>query len=215
MDDLRFRLLGFPVSVQPAFLMLLGIYALFALQRQEPLYAMISWSVVVFVSILVHELGHAQMARTFRVPVQGITLHGFGGHVTHGGGASAGQSLAISLAGPFAGLALGFGTLALSPMLPSNAVVGTIVGDLLWVNIGWSIVNLLPMMPLDGGNALRSALSLKWSRYKATRWAAMSGVTVGLVLVAVGLKTSGIFLALIGGYSVYLNWNTLQEHGGL
>ena len=215
MDDLRFRLFGFPVSVQPPFLLLLGVYALFALQRQEPLYAMVSWSVVVFVSILVHELGHAQMARTFRVPVQGIFLHGFGGHVLHAGGARAGQSLAISLAGPFSGLALGFATMGLAPFLPPGPITSTVVGDLIWVNVGWSLVNLLPMMPLDGGNALRAALSMKWSRYKATRWSSMSGVTVGLVLLALGFKWNMIFVMLIGGYACYHNWNVLQEHGGV
>ena len=215
MDDIRFRLMGFPVAVQAPFFVLLVFYALFALQRNEPLYAMVVWSVVVFVSILVHELGHAWMARTFRVPVHGIFLHGFGGHVTHGGTRSAGQALAISLAGPFAGLALGLGTLAVSGFLPHHPIVDTLVGDLLWVNIGWSLVNLLPMMPLDGGNALVSALSLRVTRYKALRWGSMVGVGVAVLFAAYGFRAGSMFLMMMGGYAAWVNWNTLQEHGGV
>ena len=215
MDDIRFKLFGFTVTVQPAFLGLLLIYALFSLQRQEPLYALISWSVVVFVSILIHELGHAAVARRFRIPVHGIFLHGFGGHVTHAGGAPPSQQLAISLAGPGAGLTLGAAVWALAPFLPSHPVVWTIVQDLLWVNVWWSLVNLLPMMPLDGGNALRSGLSLKWSRYKSTRWSAMTGAGLGALFAAYGFSSGSLFIGLIGGFAAYHNWNLLQQHGGL
>ena len=214
MEELRFKLFGFPVTVQPAFLGLLLIYALFSLQRQEPLYALISWSVVVFVSILVHELGHAFAARQFRRRVHGIFLHGFGGHVTHSGGGAATQDLAISLAGPGAGLALGAATYALAPYLPYHPITATVVNDLLWINIFWSFVNLLPMMPLDGGNALRSGLSIKFSRYKATRWASMVGTAIGALLAVYGFSNGSIFVGIIGGYAAYHNYTMLQQHGG-
>ncbi len=215
MDDLRFKLFGFNVTVQLAFLGLLVIYALFSLQRQEPLYAMISWSVVVFLSILVHELGHAFAARRFRRHVHGIYLHGFGGHVTHSGGGAASQDLAISLAGPGAGLLLGATTWAIAPYLPYHPVIATVVGDLLWINIFWSLVNLLPMMPLDGGNALRSGLAMRFSRYKATRWSSMVGTAVGALFALYGFSSGSIFIGLIGGYAAYHNWQLLQQHGGI
>ena len=215
MDDLRFKLFGFSVTVQPAFLGLLLIYALFSLQRQEPLYALISWSTVVFVSILIHELGHAFAARAFRRRVHGIFLHGFGGHVTHSGGGAATHDLAISLAGPGAGLALGLATYLVAPYLPYDAVTATVVNDLLWINIFWSLVNLLPMMPLDGGNALRSGLSIPFTRYKATRWASMVGAGIGALLALWGFSNGSLFIGLIGGFAAYHNYTLLQQHGGL
>jgi len=214
MQDLRFKMFGFDVTVQPAFMGLLLIYALFSLQRQEPLYALVSWSIVVFVSILVHELGHAFAARRFRRHVHGIFLHGFGGHVTHSGGGAATQDLAISLAGPGAGLALGAATWAISPYVPYHPISATVVNDILWINIFWSLVNLLPMMPLDGGNALRSGLSIKWSRHKATRWSSMVGTAVGALFAVYGFTNGMLFIGLIGGYAAYHNYTVLQQHGG-
>lgn len=210
MNEWRFDVLGFPVRVQPAFLGLLAIYALFSLQARQPLYALVSFSVVVFVSILVHELGHALVARHYRLHVGDIVLHGMGGHVTHAPG-TGGQSLAISLAGPFAGLALGTLVWAIAPFVPPNPIAWTVIEDLLWVNIGWSIFNLFPMMPLDGGNALRSALSLRWGRLRATRWAATTGLIVGVALALLGLRFDMIFVMAIGGFSAYQNWQLLQS----
>lgn len=210
MNDWRFDLLGFPVRVQPAFLGLLAIYALFSLQARQPMYALVSFCVVVFVSILVHELGHAMVARRYRLRVGDIVLHGMGGHVTHAPG-TVPQSLAISLAGPFAGLALGLIVWALAPFVPPHPIPMTVIDDLLWVNIGWSIFNLLPMMPLDGGNALRSALQLRFTRVQATRWAAYSGLGIGVLLVILGLQFDMIFVLAIGGFSAYQNWGVLQQ----
>jgi Zn-dependent protease len=209
-NEWRFELLGFPVRVQPAFAFLLAIYALFSLQARQPIYALVSFSVVVFVSILVHELGHALVARRYRLRVGDIVLHGMGGHVTHSPG-SASQSLAISLAGPVAGLCLGLLVWAMVPLLPPNPIVSTVVGDLLWVNIGWSLFNLLPMMPLDGGNALRSALQLRFSRVQSTRWAATTGLVLGVLLAIAGLRFDMIFVLAIGGFSAYQNYQVLQQ----
>jgi len=210
LNSLRFQLFGFPVTVQPAFLGLLAIYLLFSLQARQPLYALASFSVVVFISILVHELGHALVARRFALNVDGIWLHGMGGHVRHGRG-TAGQSLAISLAGPGAGLALGLSVWALAPLLPPSPIVDTVVGDLLWVNIGWSVFNLLPMMPLDGGHALRSALSLRWPHVTATRWAASVGLIIGGGIAVLGWRYGMIFVLFIGGLSAYQNYQVLQS----
>mgnify|MGYP000099900529 CR=1 FL=1 len=210
MNSVRFELLGFPVTIQPAFFGLLAIYLLFSLQARQPVYALVSFCCVVFVSILVHELGHALMARQYQLRVDGIWLHGMGGHVRHGVG-STGQALAISLAGPFAGLALGGIVWAVAPYLPPGPVMATVVGDLLWVNIGWSIFNLLPMMPLDGGNALRSALALRWPRVTATRWAASVGMLLGAGLAVLGLQYDMIFVLFIGGLSAYQNYQVLQQ----
>ncbi|MEO0605827.1 MAG: site-2 protease family protein, partial [Myxococcota bacterium] len=101
-----FDVLGFRVNVQATFLILVGIYVLYGLEAGAPLFVLASFAAVVFVSIVWHELGHATVARYLKVPVGEIHLHGLGGHVTTARTDSRRQ-LMISLAGPFAGLALG------------------------------------------------------------------------------------------------------------
>jgi len=216
MNSWSFEVLGFRVDVQPGFLMLLGVYLLFQLQNQEPLTAIVSWAAVVFGSILVHELGHALVARRFGLRVGAIEIHGMGGNVTHGR-TTPQRQLAISLAGPFAGLTLGALTMVFSnmiaviapQMLPS---LSTVIGQVLWVNVLWSIVNLLPMFPLDGGHALKAALTM--TSGEATAWKITGGVglVLGIGAVLAGYQGfGGIFLIFIGGMVAWQNFQILQQ----
>lgn len=213
MQSWSFELLGFRVNVQPTFLLLLGVYLLFQLQVQEPLSAIVSWALVVFFSILIHELGHALVARRFGLRVGDIEIHGLGGHVTHAR-TTPRRQLAISLAGPFAGLTLGFGTLALSLVLPpTSGFVSELISDILFVNIVWSVINLLPMYPLDGGNALRSGLSLFTTERSAWRVTAMCGITLGIAAVILGYTGTfgGTFMIFLGGYVAWQNMQVYQH----
>jgi hypothetical protein len=201
-------LFGFPVQIMPYFFLLLGIYALFGLQRGEPLWQLASWSLVVTGSILWHVLGHAGVARALGVPVAGIRLHGFGGDVRTGP-ARYSKHLAISLAGPGAGILFGLVVLGLMAVgLGQEPHVSTVAAQLLWVNLGWSVINLLPMRPLDGGNALLAALMLVIP-------SAASAVTHGVgLLVAVGFVGAGFawgepFLMLLGGIAGVSNARAL------
>ena len=213
MQSMSFRVLGFRVEVRPTFLILLGVFLLFQLQGGRDWYLIVSWPVVVFASIVLHELGHALMCRWLGVRVVGaIQLHGLGGHVRHDR-THPRRQLAISLAGPFAGLLLGGVVVLLAMVLPvDQPEVAEVVRQILWVNIGWSLINLLPMMPLDGGNAWRSALALVTSERNAWRIAAMTGLVLGLTVMAVSYSQNlGMFLVLIGGYVAYQNYQLYQQ----
>jgi Zn-dependent protease len=216
-QTLSFRVLGFQVNVRPGFLMLLGIYGLFSLQAQEPLLLLASWCVVVFLSILLHELGHAVVSRRLGLQVGAIEIHGFGGHVTHQATTPANQ-LMISLAGPGAGFLIGLPLLGaqLSGWIPDEPIVQAIVRDLIWVNVGWGVVNLLPMMPLDGGNALRSFLALRTREGTAWKVTAAIGAALGIGLAVWGYTTPGvgIFLLFIGGWAAWHNIQILQRLQG-
>lgn len=196
--------------VQPQFLLLLGVYALFGIQRGDPPWQIFAWWAVVSVSVFIHELGHAFTCRALGVEVHGIALHGLGGEVARGR-SGPGKSLAIALAGPGAGLALGFGLLALfrATGATDDPRVAIVAGQLLWVNIGWSILNLLPMRPLDGGNALLSGLQLV-----VPGWAASVTSVVGLAcalgLVGVGLMWNEPFLLIFGGLAAFTNGSGLR-----
>src|SRR5262249_17405717 len=121
---------------------------------------LIEWLVVIFVSIIVHELGHAFTGRAYGLQPR-ILLHSMGGLTSWTGEkkVSPQQSILISLAGPAAGLLFGGAIFLIDKLLPD--LFGTRFGqdtydDLLWVNWGWGALNLLPVLPLDGGNAAAS-----------------------------------------------------------
>jgi len=156
---LRFRVAGFPVQVHPLFL--LTALATGATGWRSPARVVV-WFSVVFLSVLIHELGHALAFRRFGHGAS-IALHGLGGRTSSTGGRplTHRQELGLSLAGPAAGFLLGGLVLALQHFTPvgqAGGLVGYAVGSLLWTNFGWGILNLLPILPLDGGHALAAVI---------------------------------------------------------
>ncbi|MGH3665425.1 MAG: M50 family metallopeptidase, partial [Egibacteraceae bacterium] len=105
MRPLQLRLGGVGVQVDPSFLLMAVVLGYPRLQRPALLAV---WVVVVFVSILVHEMGHAGAYRAFGLRPQ-VTLYAMGGVTTTtvGRGFGAGRQLVVSLAGPVTGFALG------------------------------------------------------------------------------------------------------------
>jgi Zn-dependent protease len=208
-DPIRFRALGFPVRVEPTFFLTVAVALLFRLSDGGPLLFAFTWGAVLFVSILTHELGHALVARRLQVPVGTISLHALGGQVETGR-TTPGRSLLVSLAGPAAGLSLGLLTLGVVPFAVGNPIGAEIVEDLLWVNLGWSFFNLLPLYPLDGGNALRSGLSLVMREAQAWRITAGIGVILGALVAVAGYQSGAIVITWLGGFAAWTNWQILD-----
>jgi Zn-dependent protease len=154
---LHFRLGPFPVSIYPWFFLsaiLLGGSLGFGWQ-------MAAWVVVVFVSVLVHELGHALVGRAFGGQPE-IQLQAFGGVTFPRFRAppGPGRQFLLSLAGPVFGLLLGaaaYALVSLSPPAPGSIVAWT-MNRFIYVNVLWAVFNLLPILPLDGGNMLLAFL---------------------------------------------------------
>jgi Zn-dependent protease len=148
------------------------------------------WVLCMFVSILVHELGHALTAEAFGYPSD-ITLYHFGGFARFNPGYRFPpyQSFLITLAGPFAGFGLAAVTFAAwmgleAGQVAANEFIGQAIMDLLYINIAWGILNLLPVLPLDGGRLMEATLGLCGVR-RATDWALkVSLVTGGLLALA-------------------------------
>jgi len=151
------KIFGIPVKIHPSFLFVCAVLAYSRLSQPKLL---IEWLIVIFVSILVHELGHALVVRLFGMSPQ-ILLYSMGGLTswTDEKGISHAKRVAISLAGPFAGFLFG-GIVFLSeykfPDLFADQFGKQTFFDLMFVNLGWGIFNLLPILPLDGGNVAYS-----------------------------------------------------------
>ncbi|TWT99560.1 Peptidase family M50 [Botrimarina colliarenosi] len=155
--DLRFPLLGFPVRITPSF----WVVALL-LGANQPLEHAVVWVAAVLVSILVHELGHALLQRAFGGRAE-IVLYAFGGYASAVGVRDSWwRNVLVSLAGPFAGFF--FAGIVYGVMRwvgPPDAPLGrALVGDLLWINVAWGVLNLAPIWPLDGGRVAREVLTL-------------------------------------------------------
>lgn len=167
-QDVNFQILGIPCRIHP-FFWLAALFFAFPRNQNLPgnliLALLISRTACLFVSILVHELGHAFLIRWagFRPEV---VLHAFGGlalYLPHRPVRPA-VSIAISFAGPAAGFVL-YGIVRLvaewlSAAYPQGVhpVLADAILQLEWINLVWGLVNLLPIFPLDGGQITRTLL---------------------------------------------------------
>ena len=157
--DLRFSLLGFPVRVHPLFWIVMALLGDWTLRPPLGLPYMLLWVACGFVSILVHELGHAIMFRRFGARWVEIMLIAFGGlAAADRQPSSAWRRMVIALAGPVFGFALLFLVVASNFVYPwamlSNPLQFTFF-FLFSMNLFWNLINLLPIWPLDGGRVCR------------------------------------------------------------
>ena len=171
-------------------------------------------AVLLFVCVVLHELGHSIVARWFGIPVHQVTLFIFGGVAQIGQEAKRPLvELLVALAGPlvsFVLAALFIYTLGILPRHSSIAdVAHALLSYLFRVNAGILLFNLLPGFPLDGGRVLRAALwALLRNVVLATKIASAAGVALGLGLILLGVWTivvqrswsSGIWSILLGAY---------------
>lgn len=206
-----FGLFGVPVRIDPSFFIIVGLFAAQRLGGFTGWQGFASWFVAVFLSLLVHEFGHAVAFRRFGLQ-PAITLYAMGGLTSAHGRMSWGRSLAASLAGPFTGLAFGgLVWLAVDAGLwrPGSLFEAVLYDDLLYVNILWGIVNLLPIHPLDGGQSLEAILHLSKVQ-RAPQKVSITSMVVAAAGATFGLYVNSFFLVLIAGWLGWTNWKRLE-----
>jgi Zn-dependent protease len=189
-------LLGFPVEINFSFLLLLG-FVFIALGGLAGVVIVM----LTFASVLLHELGHAIVARRLGVHTTGIELGFFGGAAKMIDiPRNPRDEIEIAAAGPIVSLALaglGLGLGAASHI--------TIISWIGWTNLVLALFNLIPALPMDGGRILRAALTTKMSFVRATdisvtvsRVAAITFAVGGLLLGAYQLVFLAPFLWMLG-----------------
>ncbi len=202
--------------------------------------ALLIWVAVVFISILIHELGHAFAMRYYGKGSYIVLYQGGGATVPDSvwwGSKWASVSLGtkqesiISLAGPFAGFLfagliaagvllaggtvpitwlLGFIPLPLTAFLPANGLVGSVASTFLWVNVFWGLINLLPVFPLDGGNVARN-IFVQYDPWNGVRKAIWLSAITGTVIALTGFFIWGsIYIALLFGFLAFQSYQSLQ-----
>jgi stage IV sporulation protein FB len=253
--DLNFQVLGFPVRIHPLFWVagfVLGFRG--GPSGPDPI-AILTWMLVLFVSILIHELGHAILMRRFGRPAH-IVLYLMGGLAVEGEDSpysawsshasssfgrrsrTPGEQILISFAGPAAGFIFAafvvVGVLAtggevrlttiarfipwvdatLGGALADNRPLQMLVDYLLFINIFWGLVNLLPVFPLDGGQIAQQMLIVSdpWSGTIRALW--LSVIVAGIAAIVGGVMLKSMFMALMFASLGISNYLTLQQMGG-
>jgi Zn-dependent protease len=200
----QFSFLSFPVRIHWTFgLMALFVGGGFRLTGPDADWARVLVAVaVIFVSILAHEIGHALAGKRFGAKPH-ILLHSMGGLCyLPGGRFSREQSIIVSLAGPAAGFTLALFTwLALQGFAPQMPLVRYALATSLYINIVWTFLNLMPVLPLDGGQVLREVLGP--SRAATTR---LVGVIAAVLLSATAVYFGLYIAAAIAAVLGFLNF---------
>jgi len=152
-------------------------------------------ALLLFLSVLLHELGHSYVALRYHIPIERITLFIFGGvaHMRKEAPTPRAEFL-IAVAGPVVSFVLGavcLGCVAIAESIlqPSDAQGLVMLGALLGtVNLQLGLFNLIPGFPLDGGRVLRAGL-WAWGKdfHRATKQAAVAGLGFGALLSLLGL----------------------------
>jgi stage IV sporulation protein FB len=177
---IRFSVFAIPVEVQPFFWVTLVIIGgALSADSIAAMFQILLFVLAGFISILIHELGHALTARAFGAYSR-ITLQAFGGYAAYSGvRMTRGRQFLITAAGPAVQIVLGLLTFGLisvfgSKLSPNGAYFLYIITVISFI---WAILNLLPVLPLDGGQLLNAALGP--NRIRTTLWVS--------VIVAIGV----------------------------
>lgn len=221
---LSFSILGFPVRVHWMFWVVAGLLSgALSMQGPELFVTLSTWIPIVFVSILWHELGHAQAQKKYGGRPE-ILLYGMGGLASASVRVTRHQSMWISAAGPAASISLYLATLLVAIVMGMQVRYGwtgafvvdakevdgvlrptvtmRIFNSLLWVNGFWTLINLLPILPLDGGRIFEAFMATRNPRIVPT----VGMVVAGVVAVAGFLFFGSLFMAILFGFMAYENW---------
>ena len=238
--DIRFSLFGIPIRISPMFWLFSGLFSYQYLQHPTRPYAFFFMSVgCMFFSILVHELGHAVTMRLFRLPARIVLLAMGGLAISPFPANRRWKRIVISLAGPAAGifllyLPLRFGEPYLEPHIrniQSRELIEQGISILLLFTGLWNFVNLLPVYPLDGGQATLEVMNGISNRRGPVWTFGIGFVTAGLVVVLFVLllrdnawrpeiarwlpeslmRLSPIFMVLLFGMLALQNFNLMRQ----
>ncbi len=225
--DLYFAIADVPVRVHPFFWL---VAVLFGLSARD-LFGLLAWVAAMFLAVLVHELGHAWAMRWYGYDPR-ILLYGLGGMTQFGRRIRVGAPrlsvagrIFISFAGPAAGftfaalivavgivagyrpeayLGLPYGVMIVMPGI-SSFLVHSFVNYLLFVNVAWGLLNLMPIIPLDGGQIMREVF-VAWDPWNGLRKAFAVSTATAVCLAVLFVLSGQWFIAILFGYLAFMGF---------
>jgi len=210
------RPFGIPVFVSPYWFVVAAVLVVLysnsstlpgTIQGSVPRYLVaVAFVVLLYLSVLIHELSHSVVARAFQLPVRRILLYPLGGFSEiEQEPPTPGKEFLVSAAGPAMSLllaALGFGVYEL---FHPPGIAGVLVDRLILANAVVGVFNLLPGLPLDGGRVLRAGLwKLTGKNTYSTTLAAWAGRVIAIVLALAVLVMPDSQIGLVNGYGIWL-----------
>lgn len=210
---LQFNALKFPVVIQPWFWITTVVFGggLDAGSSRDAWIMVAYWVIAVFISILIHELGHALAARRYGND-SFIVLHGFGGvTVIPNPRLSRDQDIWVSFAGPLASFLLALVVIGLRKVIQTDYPGFHIfMAFMYYINVYWTLMNLLPVLPLDGGQIFRGLVGP--SRESL---ACVVGGVVAVLVCFYAINVQSIYMALMFGYFAWINFSNSTAEGGV
>ena len=214
------RPFGIPVIISPYWFVIAGVFIFIyahdlasTLHGSARYFVAAAFVLLLYASVLLHELGHSLTALWYKLPVRRIVLYPLAGISEIGERQSPGKEFVVSAAGPATSLALAGAGYCLSHFVAHGTVAGTVILELWWANLIVGLFNLLPGLPLDGGVMLRAVIwrvTGKPSQSTITAAWIGRGLAVALVVVpiAIGMAThkpggdmmSELWLVLIAAF---------------
>lgn len=216
----EFRLFRTPIRVQPWFFLLAVFIGQGLMPYGNQLLMLLLCVAIIFIGVLAHEFGHALAGRMYGL-VPEITLHGLGGVTSWAAGRRLTplQSIIVSAAGPIVGIVLGLLVLVLfganlfffsaSGIVDPSPLLFQVSSAWVFVNLGWGVLNLFPILPLDGGHIVESiAHIVRGNAYRgriAAHWISLFLLT-GLIAWYLATFGVGFNLLLLG----LLAWSNIS-----
>jgi Zn-dependent protease/CBS domain-containing protein len=204
------RPFGIPVYVSPYWFVIAGVFIViyandlsYSLHGGARYLVAAAFVVLLYLSVLVHELSHSVVARGYGLPVRRILLYPLGGiSEIEREPQTPGREFLVSAAGPAVSLLLGAAGWGLAQAV-TTGISGSLVRQLMMANIIVGIFNLLPGLPLDGGRMLRAAV---WKVTKRPATATIAAAWVGRALAVALLVIPFYSGRLFGGDTVATLW---------
>lgn len=209
-------LFGIPLFVDSSWFVILALATFANARNYQGAYGpVLSWvagfalALLLFGSVLMHELGHSLAAMSQGIKVNSITLFLFGGVASiEQESKTPGQAFQVAIAGPGVsfGLFLIVGLAAIT--LPPSSLIRELAERISEINLILGIFNLIPGLPLDGGQVLKAAVwKITGSRLAGVRWAAKTGQVLGWLAIALGAslfllvgQPGALWIGLIGWF---------------
>ncbi|BCX13019.1 MAG: site-2 protease family protein [Thermosynechococcus sp.] len=227
------RVFGIPLYIDRSWFLVILLFAFLNgsdWQDTYPQWGALVWlmglvvSLLLFASVLLHELGHSLVARSQGITVRSITLFLFGGVAAiERESNTPAQAFQVAIAGPLVSFALFVLLQGGAVLLPGDSPLHELLRYLANINFVLGVFNLLPGLPLDGGQVLKAAVwKLTGNRFQGMRWAARSGQLLGWLAISFGLFVTllgtgnGLWLGLLGWFALqnatlYNRLSQLQE----
>ncbi|MEB3355355.1 MAG: site-2 protease family protein [Synechococcales bacterium] len=214
-------LFGIPLFLDPSwFFILLFVTASYGLSWQREHWGDgIEWlaglvmALLLFGSVLLHELGHSLIALSQGISVNSITLFLFGGIASiDQESKTPEQAFQVAIAGPAVSFGLFLVFTLVYQLLPLSDPIVAVAERLAWVNLVLAVFNMIPGLPLDGGQVLKAVIwKATGNRIKGVRWASRAGITLGWLAIALGLFYFTRYQQFIFLWIALLGWFGLRN----